>query len=215
MQCVGFSINDLLRISRTLPRIALEVLLKVVIPPWRESQNKEPRTEKTCRPSSLAQAQPALMPTASGLRVGAAMRFKIRVSMWLRKLVLVAPAALALAGLPRAALSDGYQISLVAPGMNQTELQSVMGPPSYIQVKGLRQAWQYCPPRSLIRFIDDMLGRETEPPLFVTVWFNSGRVEHMRAYPSRVMGRCEDFLAAFSWEDTIDGGGFEYGGRIK
>lgn len=144
------------------------------------------------------------------------MRFKIRVSISLKNLILAFSAALALAGLPHAALSDDvYQIALVTPGMNQTELQSVMGPPSYIQVKGLRQAWQYCPPRSLIRFIDDILGRETEPPLFVTVWFNSGRVEHMRAYPSRVMGRCEDFLAAFSWEDTIDGGGFEYGGRIK
>jgi hypothetical protein len=96
-------------------------------------------------------------------------------------------------------------IAGVAPGMNQTELQSVLGPPDYIQVKGLRQAWQYCPPRSFMRFIDDVLRRETEPPLFVTVWFNSGRVEHMRAYPTRVMGSCNDFLAAFSWEDAIDG----------
>lgn len=100
---------------------------------------------------------------------------------------------------------EGFAIALVAPGMNQTELQSVMGPPSYIQVKGLRQAWQYCPPRSFLRFLDDVLRRAREPDLFVTVWFENGRVRHMRAYPSRVMGECEDFLAAFRWEDEIDG----------
>ncbi|MDQ8699057.1 hypothetical protein [Hyphomicrobium sp. LHD-15] len=102
-------------------------------------------------------------------------------------------------------------IARVAPGMNQTELQSVLGPPDYIQVKGLRQAWQYCPRRSFMRFIDDVfrvneiLRRDGEDPLYVTVWFNSGRVEHMRAYPTRVMGSCNDYLAAFSWEDAIDG----------
>ena len=59
------------------------------------------------------------------------------------------------------------------------------------------------------------LRQERPPDLYVTVWFNEGRVEHMRAYPSRVMGRCEDFLAAFSWEDAIGGAGFEGGYRIK
>jgi hypothetical protein len=112
---------------------------------------------------------------------------------------------------------DSFAIALVGPGMNRTELTSVLGPPSYIQVKGLREAWQYCPRRSLTRFLQDVLRQERPPDLYVTVWFNEGRVEHMRAYPSRVMGRCEDFLAAFSWEDVIDGGGygFERGYRIK
>jgi len=110
---------------------------------------------------------------------------------------------------------ESFAIALVGPGMNRTELTSVLGPPSYIQVKGLREAWQYCPRRSLTRFLQDVLRQERPPDLYVTVWFNEGRVEHMRAYPSRVMGRCEDFLAAFSWEDVIDGAGFEGGYRIK
>lgn len=110
-----------------------------------------------------------------------------------------------------------FEIALVGPGMNRTELTAVLGPPSYIQVNGLREAWQYCPARSLIRFLKDILRQETLPPLYVTVWFNEGRIEHMRAYPSRVMGSCEDFLAAFSWQDVIEGGGFEVEGgyRIK
>lgn len=128
--------------------------------------------------------------------------------------------ALLLGAIPREARSEGFAIALVTPGMNQTELQSVMGPPSYIQVKGLRQAWQYCPPRGFLRLVEDMLQRERAPDLYVTVWFENGRVRHMRAYPSRVMGRCEDFLAAFRWEDEIDGvfavGGYgEEGYRIK
>jgi outer membrane protein assembly factor BamE (lipoprotein component of BamABCDE complex) len=110
---------------------------------------------------------------------------------------------------------ESFAIALVGPGMNRTELTSVLGPPSYIQVKGLREAWQYCPRRSLTRFLQDVLRQERPPDLYVTVWFNEGRVEHMRAYPSRVMGRCEDFLAAFSWEDAIGGAGFEGGYRIK
>lgn len=108
-----------------------------------------------------------------------------------------------------------FDIALVGPGMNRTELNAVLGPPSYIQVNGLREAWQYCPARSLVRFLKDLLRQETLPPLYVTVWFNEGRIEHMRAYPSRVMGSCEDFLAAFSWQDVIEGGGFEGGYRIK
>jgi hypothetical protein len=111
--------------------------------------------------------------------------------------------------------SEEFPIALVAPGMNQTELQSVLGPPTYIQVKHLRQAWQYCPRRFFIRFLDPYV-RE-EPLVFVTVWFDNGQVQHMRAYPSERMGECEDFLAAFRWEDDL-GGVFEYEGggqRIK
>ncbi|MBN8911407.1 MAG: hypothetical protein J0H65_04970 [Rhizobiales bacterium] len=110
-----------------------------------------------------------------------------------------------------------FAIALVGPGMNRTELTAVLGPPSYIQVNGLREAWQYCPGPSLLRFLKDLLRQETLTPLFVTVWFNEGRTEHMRAYPSRVMGSCEDFLAAFNWQDAIEGGGFEAeaGYRIK
>lgn len=110
---------------------------------------------------------------------------------------------------------ESFDIAMVGPGMNRTELTAVLGPPSYIQVKGLREAWQYCPGRSLVRFLQDVLRQERPPDLYVNVWFNEGRVEHMRAYPSRVMGRCEDFLAAFSWEDVIGGTGFEGGYRIK
>lgn len=109
----------------------------------------------------------------------------------------------ALAAAPREAIGDGVtSVALVAPGMNRTELQSVLGPPDYIQVKGRREAWQYCPRRFFIRFLDRFFRDDKE--LFVTVWFNEGRVEHMRAYPSRAMGQCEDFFAAFSWEDVID-----------
>jgi hypothetical protein len=92
--------------------------------------------------------------------------------------------------------------------MNHTELQSVLGPPDYIQVKGLREAWQFCPRRFRIRFLEEAL--RSEDDLFVTVWFDNGRVKHMRAYPSRHMGVCEDYIAAFRWEDEIDGaGGFK------
>jgi hypothetical protein len=116
---------------------------------------------------------------------------------------------------PRDARSQGGGPAYVAPGMNQTELQSVLGPPDYIQVKGLRQAWQYCPRRFFIRFLDHWFRQDEE--LFMTVWFDNGRVQHMRAYPGARMGECEDFLAAFRWEDTIGpvGGGYagydEYG----
>lgn len=99
--------------------------------------------------------------------------------------------------------ADPEAIAVVAPGMNRTELQSILGPPDYIQVKGLREAWQFCPRRFPIRFLDEVMRREND--LFVTVWFDSGRVKHMRAYPSRNMGMCEDYIAAFSWEDEIDG----------
>lgn len=112
---------------------------------------------------------------------------------------------------------EPFAIALVGPGMNRTELNAVLGPPSYIQVKGLREAWQYCPGRSLVRFLKELLREETLPPLYVTVWLNEGRIEHMRAYPSRVMGSCQDFLAAFSWQDVIEGGAYEFEGghRIK
>jgi len=104
-----------------------------------------------------------------------------------------------------------FAITLVGPGMNRTELTALLGPPSYIQVRGLREAWQYCPGRSVVRFLKDLFRQETLAPLYVTVWLNEGRVEHMRAYPSRVMGSCNDFLAAFSWQDVIVGGGFGMG----
>jgi hypothetical protein len=89
--------------------------------------------------------------------------------------------------------------------MNRTELQSVLGPPDYIQVRGLREAWQFCPRRFRIRFLEEALRREDD--IFVTVWFDNGRVQHMRAYPGQNMGLCEDYIAAFSWQDEIDGMG--------
>lgn len=146
---------------------------------------------------------------------------RVRRTALAHGLALGLSSAAVLCGAPSATRAEGFAIALVAPGMNQTELQAVMGPPSYIQVKGLRQAWQYCPPRDFLgRLIDDLLRKERDPDLFVTVWFDNGRVQHMRAYPSRVMGRCEDFLAAFRWEDEIDGvfaaDGYGVGGyRIK
>lgn len=94
-------------------------------------------------------------------------------------------------------------IGLVTPGMTQTELQSILGPPDYIQVKGLRQAWQYCP-RFFDRFFDRVFDRGGV--LYVTVWFADGQVEHMRAYQSSAMGSCPDFFAAFRWEDGLYGG---------
>jgi hypothetical protein len=105
-----------------------------------------------------------------------------------------------LAGASALALASGAYAQgafpLVVPGMTQTELQSVMGPPDYIQVKRLRQAWQYCP-----HFFDRLFRRGEL--FYVTVWFNNGQVDHLRAYPYGVMGTCEDFLAAFRWEDIL------------
>ena len=100
-------------------------------------------------------------------------------------------------------------IAYVRPGMNQTELQSVLGPPDYIQVNGLRQAWQYCPSRFFIRFLDSYVREYVthKEEMFITVWFHDGRVEHMRAYPDGIMGECKDFFAAFRWEDRIEGVG--------
>jgi hypothetical protein len=89
----------------------------------------------------------------------------------------------------------GYgRVDAVAPGMTQTELQSVLGPPDYIQAKGRRQAWQYCP-----HFLD------RRDDLYITVWLDNGHVEHLRAYADFVMGTCEDFFAAFRWEDIPAG----------
>jgi hypothetical protein len=106
-----------------------------------------------------------------------------------------------------------YGIRAVQPGMNQTELQSVMGPPDYVQVNGVRQAWQFCPhflERLRIRrgdFIQSMehLFARRDGNFFVTVWFLEGQVVHLRAYPDDSMGNCADFYAAFRWEDMIDG----------
>lgn len=86
-------------------------------------------------------------------------------------------------------------VPTIMPGMNQTELQAVMGPPDYIQVRGPMQAWQFCP-----HWFD---GHSED--LYVTVWFTDGRVDHMRAYPDKVIASCPDFLAAFRWEDAIEG----------
>lgn len=130
------------------------------------------------------------------------MRSNVRLAAWVRRAsVALSLALLAGGGAPAALSEEPPAIALVMPGMNQTELQSVLGPPDYIQVKGLRQAWQYCPRRFFIRFLDEVLRRDED--LFVTVWFDHGRVVHMRAYPGRRMGQCEDFLAAFSWEDDL------------
>ncbi|WP_139247883.1 hypothetical protein [Hyphomicrobium sp. CS1GBMeth3] len=136
----------------------------------------------------------------------------IRIAASARGFALGLSLAAALSFISGDTRAQDFAIELVAPGMNQTELQSVLGPPSYIQVKGLRQAWQYCPGRSFRRFVEDLFHQERDPDLYVTVWFENGRVRHMRAYPSRVMGRCEDFLAAFSWEDDISGGAIVGGG---
>jgi hypothetical protein len=114
-----------------------------------------------------------------------------------------------------------YGIRAVAPGMNQTELQSVIGPPDYIQVNGTRQAWQYCPhflERIRVRrgdFIQSMLHlfARRDGDYFITVWFNQGQVEHLRAYPEEAMGNCADFYAAFRWEDIIDGEYIGVGGE--
>jgi hypothetical protein len=134
------------------------------------------------------------------------MQRKARHAAWASRIGLAIVLAASPLAVQSATLEEHvFAIELVAPGMNRTELTSVMGPPTYIQVKGLREAWQFCPPRSFERFVNELLRQPTDPKLYVTVWLNSGRVEHMRAYPSRVMGQCEDFLAAFSWEDVIDG----------
>lgn len=141
------------------------------------------------------------------------MLLKVRNTTWLNGLGSVLATAILLGlGTGTAGSAEPGNVALVAPGMNQTELQSVMGPPDYIQVKGLRQAWQYCPRRFFIRLLDEVMRDEKE--LFVTVWFDNGRVKHMRAYPGRMMGQCEDYLAAFRWEDEIDGV-YEGGYRIK
>ena len=102
------------------------------------------------------------------------MAFEDARTAGLRGVVAGLSAMLALNAPQQASAQEVFAISLVTPGMNRTELTSVMGPPSYIQVKERREAWQYCPPRSFVRFIDDVLRRER---LYVTVWLNRGRVE--------------------------------------
>ncbi len=114
-----------------------------------------------------------------------------------------------------------YGIRAIAPGMNQTELQSVIGPPDYIQVNGNRQAWQYCPHfleririrrGDFIQSIEHLFARR-DGDYFITVWFLDGQVEHMRAYPEEAMGNCADFYAAFRWEDIINGEYIGVGGE--
>jgi hypothetical protein len=114
-----------------------------------------------------------------------------------------------------------YGIRAVAPGMNQTELQSVLGPPDYIQVNGARQAWQYCPHfleririrrGDFIQSIEHLFARR-DGDYYITVWFLEGQVEHLRAYPEEAMGNCADFYAAFRWEDIINGEYIGVGGE--
>lgn len=127
---------------------------------------------------------------------------------WTRWLGLGVASALTILGGAHVALGNSpAAIVHVRPGMNQTELQSVLGPPQYIQVNGLRQAWQYCPNRFFIRFLDARWRKYVthREEMFITVWFYDGQVEHMRAYPDGVMGECQDFFAAFRWEDRIEG----------
>lgn len=121
----------------------------------------------------------------------------------------VASALTMLGGVNLARGNSPGAIAYVRPGMNQTELQSVLGPPDYIQVKELRQAWQYCPRRFFIRFLDPYVREYIthREEMFITVWFYDGQVEHMRAYPDGIMGECKDFFAAFRWEDRIEGVG--------
>jgi hypothetical protein len=140
------------------------------------------------------------------------MRASLSKTAWLKASAFgLALAALQAGVIREVQAADPAAITLVAPGMNQTEVQSILGPPDYIQVNGLRQAWQFCPRRFRIRLLEEMMRREDD--LFVTVWFDNGRAKHMRAYPSRNMGLCEDYLAAFRWEDEINtiggGGGFK------
>jgi hypothetical protein len=114
--------------------------------------------------------------------------------------VSLAAASLITAFATYAIARDGFGgVFAVAPGMTQNDLQSVMGPPDYIQVRYTQQAWQYCPGRWFDR----------DKP-FVTVWMRDFRVEHLRTYPSGNMGRCEDFISAFRWEDR-DGFGAGFG----
>lgn len=100
------------------------------------------------------------------------------------------------AGLGACTHSYGYGgVPVVMSGMNQTEVQGVMGPPDYIQTRGLQQAWQYCP-----HLFD---GRDED--LYTTIWIDNGIVTHLRAYPDNIMGSCNDFIAAFRWQDVIEG----------
>jgi hypothetical protein len=114
---------------------------------------------------------------------------------------------------PSARAGDRGGINAVAQGMSQTDLQSVLGPPDYIQVNGTRQAWQYCPHfmerlfqrnGNLIVTLERLIAREGGN-FYITVWFVGPEVVHMRAYPEESMGSCADFYAAFRWDDTIDG----------
>lgn len=146
---------------------------------------------------------------------------------WARWLgIAIASALTLLGGVQLARGNSPEAIVYVRPGMNQTELQSVLGPPDYIQANGRRQAWQFCPRRFFIRFLDARWRKYVthREEMFITVWFYDGQVEHMRAYPDGIMGECKDFFAAFRWEDRIEGVGMidegygefdEYGRRLK
>jgi hypothetical protein len=133
--------------------------------------------------------------------------------------LVVGAASFTLAG--RAHTDEGA-IGAIVPGMNQTELQAVLGPPDYIQFNGPRQAWQYCPHfierllkrnGDLVETVERLIAR-AEGDLFITVWFTEGQVEHLRAYPEEAMGSCVDFYRAFRWEDAIGAEFFEFYGFV-
>lgn len=128
------------------------------------------------------------------------MQIGLRNPSWAKRLGLGLVSAFVMCGAIGNAESQGLgSLDFIEPGMNQTELQSVLGPPDYIQVRGLRQAWQYCP-RRLLQFADRLFRSNHAP--YVTVWFDNFRVVDMQAFPSSHMGSCEDFIVAFRWEDT-------------
>src|SRR5688572_16912111 len=86
---------------------------------------------------------------------GADMHRDVGHPPWARWLGIGVASALTLLGGAKLALGNSPEaIVYVRPGMNQTELQSVLGPPDYVQANGRRQAWQYCPSRFFIRFLD-------------------------------------------------------------
>jgi hypothetical protein len=142
---------------------------------------------------------------------------RLKLSHRARTIAVLAATSL---GASSIATAGDLSIGDIGPGMNQTELQSVLGPPDYIQYNGPRQAWQYCPHfierllrkrGDIVEDVERLIARQDSKSgdFFITVWFTEGQVEHMRAYPEEAMGSCVDFYRAFRWEDNLEGAFFE------
>jgi hypothetical protein len=110
--------------------------------------------------------------------------------MHIRRTLVAAACAAITAGTPCAEARD---VARVFEGMMRTELQAALGPPDMVRTLRRREAFIYCP--------ITLFGFNPTKGSFATVWMFEDRVVGARTYPSSFWTSCEDFIAAFTWNE--------------